>query len=182
MEYREEKEKELKEIFDSVKEKFPEVKVEVEHECVDESSPYFSPIRVRIYTVSPFFILKPSKERYLKRIVIQVSDNYFTLPLEEKFSGIAHELGHVLHDTKVLNPKRLYKADGWADQLKKLGDVSEHKAKRLKKWALLREFYADKQAVIKGYGGGILSVLKRLQPPTKEIQARISNLEKILKH
>lgn len=183
MEYCKEKKQELKEILDLVKEKFPEIKVEINHECVDGSGPYASPICAKIITTSLTFFgykhITSSKESYLKRVVIQASDNYFMLPFEEKLSGMAHELGHIMHDTKVLNPKRLYRADRWFEQLKKLSTVSEHKAKRLKKWTLLQELHADKQAAVKGYGLGILNILKRLSnSPVNE--ARIRNLEKIL--
>lgn len=183
MEYYKEKKQELKEILDLIKEKFPEVKVEIEHECVDKNT---CPLYVRIITTRiyfPGFVFSPlEKERYLKSVTICATDRYFTLPFEERLSGIAHELGHLLHYTKVLNPKRLYRDEQWSKQLKDLSMVSEHKAERLKKWALLRELYADKQAAIRGYGEGILNILKRLQPATEEIQARISNLEKLLKH
>ena len=185
MEYREEKEKELKEILDLIKEKFPEIKVEINHECVDVSNPYASPICAKIITTSLTFFgyncITSSKESYLKRVVIQASDSYFMLPFEEKLSGMAHELGHILHDTKVLNPKRLYRDDKWSDQSKSLSTVSEHKAKRLKKWILLKEINADTQAALRGYGEGTLNILKRLNhSPINE--ARIRNLEKILEN
>jgi len=181
MEYYKEKKQELKETLDIVKEKFPEIHVEINVECVDENTCplYVKTILTKIYF--PGFIFQPlEKERYLKSITIYATDKYFTLSFEERLSGIAHELGHMLHDTKVLNPKKLYRDELWSKQLKDLSNVSKYKAERLKKWAMLREVHADTQAAIRGHGEGTLTILKRLQPKTKEIHARISNLEKLL--
>lgn len=182
MEYREEKEKELKETLDLVKEKFPEIKVDVEYECVDEPSK--SPLCVKVYTtrLTSFYgnHIQTFKESYLKRITICASDSYFMFPFEEKLGGIAHELGHIMHDTKSLNPQRLYRDDEWSKELLNLSILSDHKANRLKKWALLREIHADTQAANKGYGECLLNVLKRLKPSV-ENDARIRNLEKMLK-
>lgn len=188
MEYYKEKKQELKEILDLIKEKFPEIKVEVEHECSDKN---ICPIYATVITTClqfPDFLNCSIKESYLKQITIYATDKYFMLPFEEKLSGMAHELGHISHITKVLNPKRIYRYDQWSKQLENLNTVSEHKAKRLEKWALLKEFDADEQAATIGYGGCILSMLKRLQPKTENIKARITenikarirNLENIL--
>ncbi len=180
VEYYKEKKQELKEILDLVKEKFPEIKVEIEHECSDKN---ICLIYANVITTTYRFPSFPDclvKESYLKQVTIYATDKYFTLPFEEKLSGMAHELEHILRITKVLNPKKIYRYDQWSKQLENMCYVMEHKAKRLKKWVLLKELDADKQAAIRGYGEGTLNFLKRLQPPTENIKIRIKNLEKIL--
>jgi len=176
-----EKEKELKELFDLVREKFPEIKVDIG--CKYADNPSGCPLCVKFYTTRPSSFygsrIQAHKMSYLKGITICASDNYFTLPFDEKLSGIAHELGHVKHDTKSLNPKRLYRDDEWSKQVFGLNSLPPHKAARIRKWALMRELYADAQAASKGYGMSLLSVLKRLKPSPENV-ARIKNLETLL--
>lgn len=181
MEYYKEKKQELKEILDLVGKDFPEIQVEIEHEytpILDEV-----PLFIEIITLEPvqayfqiFSRLSGCKECYFQRAVVCATDNYFKLPFEEKLGIMAHELGHVQHRTRTLNPKRMYRHLKWYRNLEDAVALSE----RLKKWKLLKEIDADTQVANKGYGKGLLSFLKRISPVTQNLNKRIKNLEKII--
>ncbi len=127
---------------------------------------------------------------------------YFSnLTEDEKKAVIAHEIGHYYHYVKKhYNIKRTQRLTKFFEEAafynahqrisKILGFISKkqkHKIKRLQKWYILQEIYADNKAAEVGYGEHVLSAIKDLvndgyEPVYKEeFQARVKNLEEKLR-
>lgn len=132
---------------------------------------------------------------------ILVLDFDFSFLSEQRKEGVvAHEIGHYLHCKKNCNPNRIKRMIKWVSELNDYDQKSEeeqffinlyrkrrNKIKKLKKWGMLSEFYADDQAVERGYGNQILESLKMAKKNylltkcgEQELYKRIERLEEIL--
>lgn len=124
---------------------------------------------------------------------------FFRLNDEEQKAVTAHELGHYICD-KNNHPNKTKRQEQWVREYKfppilnSLSKKGRHRKKKIQKWYILSECYADNQVVEVGYGYSLLTILKFLKKNSnipfipffnlrdkKEIKARIKNLEQKLK-
>ncbi|MBM3199560.1 hypothetical protein FJZ53_01395 [Candidatus Woesearchaeota archaeon] len=129
---------------------------------------------------------------------------FFLFKDREMEAGIAHELGHYEHAMKSYNDNRILRMKRFFEQTAKyampnlstsikllFNKKHKHRWKRLQKWYIMKEMYADNKAFEAGYGAYVLADLKVLMPflysqkgtselTFKETEARIKNLEEKL--
>ena len=187
--------KELKSLYSKVVEKFPEIK---------ESKIKLSYSGLFDYVC--FLIIDEKKFIEEKKVVIDPSittgPKFFDFTEEEKETSIAHEIGHYARYKKNLNKKKIkqtlkrnstvqqYAYNSAFQLLEERGFEADHKLRRLKKWYLLEELYADNKAIEAGYGKPLLKILQKhfanyfsnlSSFHKKELDIRIKNLEEKLK-
>jgi len=129
---------------------------------------------------------------------LMIGEYFFNLPHNEREAIIAHELGHYHHFNKNPTLERAIKMDARERAYKYLtimeqynpDEITSHLSKQLKKWHTLHEVYADNQAAKAGYAIPSLNLIRNIyehnkellaDTPKKEQEARIANLEKIIK-
>lgn len=177
---------EARKLYFKVLEKFPSISKEDGKISIDQKT-LFAHISVEYDEHS----YKPKL-----RFNLIIDNLLFTLPEDWREAIIAHELGHYCQITKNFNARRFKRQVRWAecsdfyynhrditDVLKFLNKKHVHREKRVQKWFIMREIYADNKALEAGYGYGILSLLKSYRGiyfDSKESDERINNLEHML--
>jgi len=185
----------FRDIYKSVLKKFPDIK----EEEIGINPKIFGVYYIGISAT----IRKPPAYKWEPCPLLHIVPRFFELTQEEQEATLAHELGHYVHYKKNLDIKRLLRQDKWKermeyydssikslDEIKDLGKSEQHELKRLQKWRVLDECFADTEAAKAGYGKVVLKLLKHLkekhplvdsQPLFKlEVDERIKNLERII--
>lgn len=185
---------ELEKIYLRTLENFPEIRKE-------EIKIKYS----RFEGYSYMLMVDPYKFMYKNEVVVDpmiiIGDKFLESDEQEKEAMLAHELGHYCRykigrqsinkirqngNRNILVKKYNY---SFTQIVINLNPKIRHRVKRLQKWKMLQELYADKRAAEAGYGKGIVKLLekhysqyyKMLQPTGREeIEIRIRNLKKLL--
>ena len=150
-------------------------------------------------------MVDPLKFVYENKVVVDpmiiICDKFLESDEQEKEAMLAHELGHYSRYKKRgqsinkirqnVNRNMLVKSynNPSIQAFITLDPKMAYKVKRLQKWNMLQELYADKRATEAGYGKGMVKLLEKhysqyyemLQPTAREeIETRIRNLKKLL--
>lgn len=124
-------------------------------------------------------VVDPYKFVYENEVVVDpmiiIGDKFLESDEQEKEAMLAHELGHYDYYTKNLNPYRFSRLVKWTDKSELYDkyqiffDIAgffskriNHKVKRIQKWYLLTEVYANRKAAEAGYGKHMISAMKKI--------------------
>lgn len=182
-------EKELKEMYLKVVKKFPQIKE--------------SEITIKYPTnVIAGITLVQGKNGFHGRLDASkffFDDYQLGFTDEEREAVIAHELGHYDYYKKNFNSRRINRIVKWNNKSHLYDEFptffymvglfskrTRRNIKRLEKWYMMTEMYADSKAAEAGYDRQISSALEKLSyhiddfTEWKRVKIRIKELEKIL--
>jgi len=165
----------LKRIYQKVVKNFPEIEkddIRIEFERVPHD------IGIAMIDYERY----EAKGEVIRDPTIYVGLYFFGFKEKEMEAAIAHELGHYMH-YKNFSTDMLRRLIKWVIASNEMSYTN----KRIQKWSLMDEIYADEQALKAGYGKPLISSLKHVlqtyyktlpQIGKKELNVRIENLEK----
>lgn len=185
---------ELEKIYLKVLENFPEIKKE---DLKLVRLPFYNPAYACLLMVNPI------KFMYNNEVVVDpmiiLGDKFLESDEQEKEAMLAHELGHYsrykrysIHKIRqTVKRNTLVKEydNAFTEIVTIIDPKIGHMVKRLRKWNMLQELYADKRAAGTRYGKGMVKLLEKhysqyyemLQSTQREeIETRIRNLKKLL--
>ena len=148
-------------------------------------------------------MVDPYKFLYENEVVVDpmiiIGDKFLESDEQEKEAMLAHELGHYCRYKKysihkirqTVKRNTLVKEydDAFTEIVTIIDPKIGHMVKRLRKWNMLQELYADKRAAGARYGKSLIKLLEKhysqyyeiLQPRMREeVETRIRNLKKLL--
>ncbi|MFH1211291.1 MAG: hypothetical protein V1645_05260 [archaeon] len=161
--------------YDNVLKRFPEVEkgeVKIEYHAAMKNGAFTAVIDIEEYESRGNLVRKP------KMIVGPRFED--EMNKREQDAVLAHEFGHYIRDREystdqlIAQMARNRELNQWLD-FEKNGSTP-HRIKRLKKWYILHELYADKTAAQRGYKHSLLAFTKKQQKTNEEEIRRANKL------